>query len=176
MYCSEFCLNESKQIAESQVEMKGYHILNVVKKALYMSGGYEELHTVFADSAKQTIFDYDLSDRNNSDTKFGMIKCVAALKEHPTQPNSSHFVEEILKFNLPNRKTEIILEFYRRIDLIGKLNGIKAKDICLGIPLFTSLLNRSCDPNIDTITVDGRFMLVVNRPVKKGEQLFILSK
>lgn len=176
MYCSELCLKESKQITESQSELKGYHILNVLKKVLYMSGGYEELHTIFADSAKQTIFDYDLSDLNNSDTKLGLMKCVAALKEHPSQSNSTDFTGEILKFNLPNRKTEIILEFYRRVGLIGKLNGIKAKDICLGIPLFRSLMNRSCDPNIDTITVDGRFMLVVNRPVKAGEQLFVLSK
>ena len=43
----------------------------------------------------------------------------------------------------------------------------------VGIFPFMSLLNHSCYPNVNTITVDNKFVLTVSRPIKAGEQIFI---
>lgn len=44
--------------------------------------------------------------------------------------------------------------------------------IGIGCYPFMSLINHSCAPNINRIYVDDKMLLVVERPIKKGEQLF----
>lgn len=42
-----------------------------------------------------------------------------------------------------------------------------------GVPLFLSLFNHSCDPNIFVEFIDNKFVSYIIKPVKEGEQLFI---
>ena len=44
--------------------------------------------------------------------------------------------------------------------------------ISYGLFPFTSLINHACYPNIQTVLVDNRLALVVERPIKAGEQIF----
>ncbi|CRL05942.1 CLUMA_CG019001, isoform A [Clunio marinus] len=41
-----------------------------------------------------------------------------------------------------------------------------------GLYLFCSLLNHSCAPNIKRLNVDDKVVVIVSRPIEKGEQLF----
>jgi hypothetical protein len=41
-----------------------------------------------------------------------------------------------------------------------------------GCYLFCSLLNHSCAPNIKRLNVEDKIVLIVSRPISKGEQLF----
>jgi SET domain-containing protein len=41
------------------------------------------------------------------------------------------------------------------------------------ICLFISLLNHSCDPNVNTIMVNNKEVVYTVKPIKKGEQLFM---
>lgn len=73
---------------------------------------------------------------------------------------------------IPSRHKAILMEFFRRYFLISVYNGINLKEITAAIPIFSSLINHSCDPNIDVTIADGRVVAIVNRPVKAGDQLF----
>lgn len=44
--------------------------------------------------------------------------------------------------------------------------------IGIGCYPFISLINHSCAPNVNRIYVEDKMMLLVERPIKKGEQLF----
>lgn len=44
--------------------------------------------------------------------------------------------------------------------------------IGIGCYPFISLVNHSCAPNVNRIYVDDKMLLMVERPIKKGEQLF----
>lgn len=45
-----------------------------------------------------------------------------------------------------------------------------------GILPFCSLLNHSCDPNVQPVTIDNKFACVVIKPIEKEEQIFINYK
>jgi hypothetical protein len=78
-----------------------------------------------------------------------------------------------------------IRKFIRRILQIGDSNfhgicGWSIKKyanqfpsmIGIGCYPFISLCNSSCAPNVNRIYIDGKMFLMVERPIKKGEQLF----
>lgn len=54
-----------------------------------------------------------------------------------------------------------------------ELPGLKLKHKGRSIPLFGSLINHSCDPNVQTIFVDNKIVFYILKPVKENEELFV---
>lgn len=84
-----------------------------------------------------------------------------------------------------NNHEAFITKFFQRILQIGDSNfhGISGwsqntlhenspKMIGIGCYPFISLVNHSCAPNVNRIYVENKMFLLVERPIKAGEQLF----
>jgi hypothetical protein len=136
----------------------------------------EDLDSIYSDPESSTIFDYDLNDPNNLGTRRNMLKCAASLKmsESSLLPNYS---TQIIDMMLPCRESNLLRNFIKRQGAINECNsvGIEVLEGIHGVALFLfgSLFNHSCDPNIINYFVDSSTVLIIDRPVKAGEQLFI---
>lgn len=180
MYCSDECLKESERIDESQMELRGRINFHHTKKALYLSGGYEQLGAMLDDPTKHTIYNYDLSNPNDPQTKANLLRCFFSVPAYPATPSASARISDyqfkIDELLLPYWKKEVISKFTMRVGLMGSESGLMTKDICRAIPLFASLIRRSCDPNVYWVAYEKSYVVIVNRPLKRGDQLFILLK
>lgn len=192
MFCSQTCLDESFDRAEKfkSFPFSNYSLssplITSMFKALDFAGGPEELHEIYTDPTPRSIFDFDVSNPNDPETRRNLLKCAAALKENPfnSSATSKHLetaTEQILEgltsSNEPARTVEIIRNFVLRYTRINVCNamGIEQKDGKHAniLFVFSSLINHSCDPNVQVVNVDGSIAMVVIKPIKAGDQLFI---
>lgn len=181
MFCSNDCRNEYDQRSQRYSEIPRGSALESMKRALDISGSYEELSRIYFNPANKTVFDYDFSNPNDETTKRNKLKCIASLKRTQFGDNSlsAQFVstlailsERLESLNIPSRNKEIIIEFRKQNLLITMFNSFTLSGSITTIPIFLPLVNHSCDPNIDIVNVENCFVAVVNRPLKAGDQIF----
>jgi SET domain len=159
-------------------------ILPSILKALDSSKGYEDLEAIYTDSKSTTVFDYDLRDLENPETKRNLLKCTASLKGREKDDTFISNIllsvceqfNEIIPENIPKTSAEILRHFFNRHTLIGASNVMGSPAGGRAYLAFSSLLNHSCDPNIQLTWFDSKATLVTNRPVRAGGQLFIAYK
>lgn len=154
-------------------------------------GSIEDMQTFLEKNSSPScsVYDFDFSDpQSASAEKYFLIAlfCLASsgkvcpsdspellLKDHPT-------VSGVWK-----NHESFIRKFIQRILQVGDSNfhgicgwSLKKYEnqlpqmIGIGCYPFISLVNHSCAPNVNRIYVEGSMLLVVERPIKKGEQLF----
>lgn len=180
MFCSITCSN----LSESNEEFFKGNLFCTINKALSISGGYEELREVYVKPTKHSVFDFDLSNPNDAETKLNMLKCAASLIICKKYSKTDAECVEQIRFayqvpqidQLPSRKKEIAMEFLQRHSRIRLHNGFTLKMNNYALPIFLPLINRSCDPNIDTCDAYGHLVAIVNRPLRAGYQLFVANE
>jgi SET and MYND domain-containing protein 4 len=197
MFCSQKCMDEANQMFH-EYECK---ILDILKETdtfrmairnFFVSlsvckGDIEKLKSLMneCDDTSPTIFNFDLSIKENNSKE--ILKSMISLT-HKTNVKikdiSNVFQYNRFLKNLWSEEKEFINKYLERMMQIEILNfhGIKGQSIsqkntyrrCVGDGsyAFCSLLNHSCCPNVMRIVVDNRMVLIVERPIKAGEQLF----
>lgn len=186
MFCSNECRNEYEQRTARYNDLSRDSLFDNLKKALDIAGSYRELSRIYSDTTKRTVFDYDFSKPNDETTKLNMLKCVVSLEKYQLEEacdasKSLKIVSRILQEKLKSvkmsrRNKKIIIEFSRRNYLISWYYMFLYSGLSASIPIFLPLVNHSCDPNIDIVTVKGRLVAVVNRPLLAGDQIFLSTK
>jgi SET domain len=115
----------------------------------------------------KSIFDFDFSNPKDENYKINLLNCLLTLnhKKNETMLNAptakflNHF-EDILRIN--------------RISMVyQEHNSSDEHEHGYGVLLFASLLNHSCDHNVDVVVIDNKFAFVVRKPINANEQLFM---
>lgn len=156
-------------------------------------GSIEELENFLKEIEKDpsaSVYDFDFSDKADeaSKSKSFLTSLYCLTRSHNVCPtdkpdkllNDHPLLKEIWKSN-----EVFIRKFIGRILQIGDSNfhGICGWSIRkyenqfpsmvgIGCYPFISLCNSSCAPNVNRIYIEGKMFLMVERPIKKGEQLF----
>lgn len=199
MFCSQECLKAANK-SFHQYECRILQPLNETGNwrmtmrcffdALSICGdSVEQLKELMAKSDKlsPTIFNFDFSNPSNPENAKNQLMCMLSLERRVTvnmKDFSSIFQQHPKLAEIWSTHGDFINKFLERMMQIEILNfhGIKGRSLnkskpyrcCLGDGGYTfcSLLNHSCCPNTMRIVVDNRMVLIVERPIKKGEQLF----
>lgn len=140
-----------------------------------------------ADSLSPTVFNFDLSDPDNPDNARNQLMCMMSLarKVVVNLKDFSYIFQHHPKLTeLWSEHRDFINKFLKRMMQVEILNfhGIKGRALDRSNPYrscsgdggfaFCSLLNHSCCSNLMRIVVENRMVLIVEGPIKKGEQLF----
>jgi len=155
----------------------------------------EEMRAIHSSQERKTIFDVGLSDSESPEQRENRLKCFLSLYDKPANPdpirkfiNSSYIKQRLHAMDIPKSpwNVEFFLKFYNRIMDIYDSNSVSMHTMNIeehkkgecnifgkAILLFGSFFNHSCDPNVDAICYENKFVYAVNRPVKAGEQLFV---
>lgn len=141
--------------------------------------------------SSKTVFDFDWSDPNDRLYKYRSLLVINGLMPGPRDQEMKQIIQQHLVLgHLKNEdEKEIAANFMQRISRIitwncvgfdwiapsypGGLESFKIVDVGSGILRFGSLFNHSCDQNVNRMTVDNKIIFQVNRPIAKGQQLFI---
>lgn len=138
-----------------------------------------------SDKMSPTVFNYDMKDCLQY--KKNQLMCMLALESNVDVGITD--LSNIFKSNEKLSKMwsthkSFINEFLTRMMQIEILNfhGIKGKCLSSSNPyracvgdggyIFSSLINHSCCPNTMRIVVNNRMVIIVERPIKKGDQIF----
>jgi hypothetical protein len=186
MFCSKFC--EEKHLEESckfNPRCSVYYevAINIIKQAVNEFGSFQNFVRLFDNlktSSNLSLFDFDEINGRNQISAFCSL---AKLDDRKETADLNEFGE-----NCPS-------EFYEQkefldctLDIVEILrnNLMQVVDCVLQddktysnvhsgqiICLFSSLFNHSCNPNIERVWYENKSVFFANRPIKKGEQLFI---
>lgn len=196
MYCSEKCESASPQHRQHEcgVELKrpaSRISLKIYIGSVNIAGGFEELNVFMENKEKLTIFDIDMKDPEDSQTKQKQLMAFFNLKPVKTskrfvemvmesiEANCSDGTEEfkfVMKTTIPLRKVyDGSCATYRSMScsLIGNCDNSGSEKFGSFYSLFFALFNHSCDNNVSMHCVDNKIVALVKHPVKSGEQLFV---
>ena len=199
MFCSQTCKNIAKEnFHETEVSLRCIEFTQkILLEALKIcDGSFEKLATLNDDPSlsSQTFFDFDWSDNENVKNRVHGLLAFNALQLGPVTGELSYVENHpILEIFKTDSDKKIAKEFMVRVARILSVNCYsidwltpkKIDDessvledttkmkIGSSILIFGSLFNHSCVPNIDRMFVENKFVFMVRRPIKEGEQLFI---
>jgi tetratricopeptide (TPR) repeat protein len=174
MFCSTDCQEDlySKSINYMQAMEDDMKILSEVAVPF---GGYKELDDFIKKKdlkdLKKTIFDYDLSDPEDPDYRKKLMLCFLSLQaRHGFKVPEATC--EIFKY-VSKKTARLILNL--QISNMKKVSYREMKYLYhdgTQVSLFQSLVNHSCDNNVNFISIDNKNVAFVIRPIKAGEQVF----
>lgn len=161
----------------------------IVLQSLNVAGSIKELQALTENPVRKTVFDFDLTDMNNPETRKNVLTLMCSLHQEEADKERLKRLREVAHFNVfstmghvcktPEEK-KIVEKFCYRAMVLSSRNSIVMgpSDVPEGefgsaIMFFGSLLNHSCDPNTYLFNYDNKFVTITNRPIKAGEQLFI---
>jgi hypothetical protein len=199
MFCSGLCAKIAKENFH-QIEVR-LRCIEFTQKILLETlkiceGNFDRLAALIDDpsTSAQTFFDFDWSDQENAKKQLHGLLAFNALQVGPMTSELSYVeTHPILEIFKTKKEKEIAKAFMTRVARILSVNcysidwltpkKLDGESSFLDIPskmkigsavlIFGSLFNHSCAPNIDRMFVDNKFVFVVRRPIKEGEQLFI---
>lgn len=134
---------------------------------------------------KKTIMNFDLNDPDNNKNLKNRMLATMTLAEREPWSSEAYAKYELVTRDLEQTKTEDERHFLRKY-LVHCMKSMtvnffhffwsseedspgKGYAICSLAAYFA----HSCDPNIDKIDVDNKFVFVARKPIKAGEQLSI---
>lgn len=187
MSCSQECYDAaiSKNVALStnEFDWKISKIIQLKNESEAIAGGIEEIERLCKNPPK-TVFDFDLNSR--SDLKKKLLQCIFSLSTSETASfTAKSEIENLdLLFSAHSKNQRIFLDHFIAHSMNVCSNNQfnlrifdEIRDTFVGIGNcllpFASLINHSCDPNIFWIPLDMKFVFIVAKPVKAGEQLFL---
>lgn len=200
LYCSKAC--KEKAVKIYNLEKFRLREMDDVQRSLYEAldmceGSYKKLEQLLDDPelAKKTIFDFKWKNMEEKQRKFLSLVAINGLVG---SPEGSRFKEQdkcshVLLDSLNDKEHKrIAMRFMQRLKIISTLNAIgldghafdienpekkleifETKSAGTGILIFGSLLNHSCDHNVNRMTVGSKVVFYANRSIAKGEQLFV---
>jgi hypothetical protein len=198
MYCSEACQDEAERTFHNfecslievllktgimQMAMRFFfQSLNVFDGNILKMKNFLEN----CENSSTSVYDFDFSKVPQNPKNFLQTAyCLARSDNIPTDSPEMLFMlhpvlEQMWKFH-----SKFIKQFIRRIIRIydSNFHGIcgwslqqydnhEAKMIGVGCYIFASMLNHSCAPNVNRMYVNDKMIIVVDRPIKKGQQIF----
>lgn len=200
MYCSDQCLTNALKdyhnyecpivdlLHKSGVMQMA---MTIFFKALSIFGGsISDFEKTFneTESLSHSVYDFDFADRNNeANGNNYLISLLCLARNDKDYRNDSP--EKLFKIHpellaMWKSHETFIRKFILKILQIGDSNfhgicgwSLRKYDqvpqmIGIGCYPFISLVNHGCAPNVNRIYVEDKMMLLVERPIRKGEQLF----
>lgn len=196
MYCSDQCLKTAlKDFHNYECPIIDLlHKSGVMQMAMMIffkalsifDGSISDLERNFNEneSSSHSVYDFDFT---NADGKNYLISLLCLARNDKDYRNDSP--DKLFKihpelFSMWKSHEKFIRKFILRILQIGDSNfhgicgwSLRKYDqtpqmIGIGCYPFISLVNHGCAPNVNRIYVEDKMMLLVERPIKKGEQLF----
>lgn len=198
MFCSQDCTQEAtRNFHQAEVALRCIDFTQkILLEALKIcDGSFDKLLSLIDDptTANQTVFDFDWNDEKNVKNQLHGLLAFNSLQLGPISDDLS-FVDThpVLSIFTNEREREIARAFMVRVARILTVNcysldwwtprsqndesflsSSSKMKVGSAILIFGSLFNHSCAPNIDRMIVDNKFVFIVRRPIKAGEQLFI---
>jgi SET and MYND domain-containing protein 4 len=198
MFCSQHCFDEAKRtFHEAEVKLRCIDFTQkILLEALSICEGSFDKLQAFIDDPKlgsKTVFDYDWHDASSAKSRLRGLTVFNSLQLGPLNEELAYIeTHPVLELFDDEREKRVAKAFMSRIGRILTVNCYsldwrtpkraddehaleRASTMKVGSALliFGSLFNHSCAPNIDRMVVDNRFVFIVRRPIRQGEQLFI---
>ncbi|KAG5677365.1 hypothetical protein PVAND_007129 [Polypedilum vanderplanki] len=203
MYCSIECMQLGWKryhkyecsFLEESLENNEYDLMiqRIIFETLDMfDGNIEKLKTLLSETKdNQSIYDFDLSNKNDIENKKLRLKSIYALKRgkcsEEDKAMADWFVESdsTLKHLCKTKAQQDFLKNFilRMMGIMDRNSYIfyslasvfseKDEEIGTGLFSFASLLNHSCSPNLYRFFVDNKQIYVVKKPIEAGQQLFV---
>jgi SET domain len=197
MFCSRGCMERADVYLKTEhiVEIR-YHEQRMFCESLAICGGsYDKLKQLMIDPelSNKTIFDFDFSNPDDPLYKFHQLVAFNGLQQD-RETNEKEKIESHPMLNLmkSSKERKICQEALMRVSRLKTANSFCMEfllpiikddskpeadptklDFGLGIFLFASLFNHSCNPNIERVSVENKMVIMVRLPVRKDQQLFI---
>lgn len=198
MFCSHHCQKTAEKIFHaSEVKLRCIDFTQrILLEALRIcNGSFDKLSTLIEDAslATQTVYDFDWNNADNAKNRLHGLLAFNSLQLGALSDELSYVdIHPVLDLFKSEREKDIAKAFMIRVARILSVNCYsldwwmpKREDdespflssnkmkIGSALLIFGSLFNHSCAPNIDRMVVDNKFIFIVRRPIKKGEQCFI---
>lgn len=184
MFCSEEC-KEKAALLHLNDAFNGVYSgefnksLKMQLDAYRIAGGVSELLELLKDSEDKTIFDFDFSNPDDPSYEKNMLVALNGLCKNYVENEIPEINPKTL-LNIPpiNEKKRTAQERKQLIKFITNQLALVLSNLTLfkqchnGIYLLQSLLNHSCVPNVECIRLDEKSVLIVIRPIKRGDQIF----
>lgn len=164
--------------------------------AVSIAGGLNDLRQLLEKTERKTVFDFDLSDKNDPEYLKNLITVVNSMA---MSENSKIVMTEKMKktFNFApfsslwetEDEREFLIECFHNQLRIHNTNQLEmgvhrlesaddgdfwcVKPIGSGLCPFASLINHSCDANVKRVTFENKIAFVVAKPIEAGDQLFL---
>ena len=188
-------LDVSAKEVES-MEMAGFKALNEVERdenrmeySEYLNERVEWLVRVLK-KLPETDFELDLDAETTKTSEINSLQVVNFLKGHPDESqlrtheiNAINMLQafDIFKsFVTSDDDRNFLAKYAARLMQIRSVNAwtfqYQDQPAGSGILPFCSLINHSCDPNVQAVGIGNKFACVVITPILKGEQIFINYK
>lgn len=193
MFCSNQCKNsaiharECKTSAEGEAEsmdtLEEHLLQRMFYQAIDVCGSIDQLkRLVLSETEEKTILDFDFRHTNDEVNKRKIILAVSGLdKRDPGSAEAySRYRKVIDRLITETGATNDFLNDY----LIKCLQSLTVNFFhfqwdasddaeAKGFALCTlaAFFSHSCDPNIEKVDVDNKFIFVARKPIKAGEQL-----
>lgn len=199
MFCSEKCKEEANSSfhryeCEILTNLNSYGGWRMALRSFFdalsiCDGSIEELERIAreCDEFKSTVYNYDLSDETDPNYNKNRLKCLLSLfssiEVEVKDFRAMFTVHPLLRKMWVTHKNFIknIIDRFMQIEILN-FHSIKGSSLCKkksyraalgdGAFIFSSLVNHSCVPNVMRVVVDGRMVMIVERPIRQGEQLF----
>lgn len=182
MFCSSECREKTYNYIATPLDMiAASSSLNVVKGLRLMALGrdaygdeqfmkFVKNYEVAKDA--KTIFDFDLSNAKSKSFKKNMLECILGLNYRLVSGSSKVAVSTGMK-NFMDHLAGIIDLNALGVQYLDSEASSGLKLHGSAVLAFGSLLNHSCDPNIQRISIDGKVVFIVCKSIKSNSQLFI---
>lgn len=199
MFCSEDCLrlaNESYHNYECPIIdlLLKSGVLQIALRIFFQAlsmfdGSIAELEKFIAENEEKTVSVYDFDFQKSEDqAKYFLLSLFCLVRGGTVcasdSPERLFLVHPYLSSVWKSHEI-FIRNFIRRVLQVGDSNfhgicgwSLKKYEnqfpqmIGIGCYPFISLVNHSCAPNVNRIYVQDKMLLLVERPIMKGEQLF----
>lgn len=200
MFCSQQCLNEAWNsyhnfeclIIDKCMKSGVLQIaLRIYFQALnFFHGSIEKLEN-FIENQKNSIsvFDFDFSLENHEKNfKNSLISLLSLVKNEISHENDSPekiFTNHSILAEQWKNHENFIRKFFKKTIQICDSNfheicgwsrqmskSLTPQMIGVACYPFLSLLNHSCVPNVNRFYIEDKACLIVEKPIKKGEQIF----
>lgn len=153
-------------------------------QAVQITGSLEELQKLMnRQTSSKTIMDFDLSDPTDPSNDKNRILATTSLAEREPWSAEAYAKYESVTQQLPT-ETEDERNFLRNY-LVRCLKSMtvnffhffwspeQTEGQGFALCSLAAYFAHSCDPNVDKIDVDNKFIFVAKKPIKAGEQLFM---
>lgn len=199
MFCSEKCMDHANRTfhryeCEALTQLNAVGSWRMALRSFFdalsiCDGSIEELEKIAkeCDELKSTVFNFDLSDEKDPEFNKNRLRCLLSLFSN-IEVESKDFktiftAHPLLRRMWATHETFIknIIDRFMQIEILN-FHSIKGSSLSKkksyraalgdGAFIFCSLVNHSCVPNVMRVVVDGRMVMIVERPIQQGEQLF----
>jgi hypothetical protein len=188
MFCSKKCSeNEIHRYECSAPREESFEKLLLQRmfyQAVAITGSLEELQKLMNhQTSSKTIMDYDFSDPNEPSNDKNRILATTSLAEREPWSAEAYAKYESVTQQLKTA-TEDERDFLRNY-LVRCLKSMTVNFFHFfwspknlegqGFALcsLAAYFAHSCDPNVEKIDIDNKFMFVAKKPIAAGEQLFM---